>query len=119
MIRLGKFRKPFSRLSIQGKLVVINITVTTLALTFAVVAAIYSEYSVSRTRIIDSLLVQAKMVSNNSAAAIVFDDPHAANDILQAFTESNDVLMAVILRPDDTVLASFVRISDENRADER
>lgn len=102
------FRHLLSRLSIQNKLLIINLTVTTTALLFAVLMAVYSEYSNNRSSVLESLLVQAKMVGNNSTAALVFDDPDGARDILQAFSESKDVQVAVIYDNNNIALASYI-----------
>lgn len=94
-------------LSIQNKLLIINLTVTMTALLFAVIMAVYSEYSNNRSSVLKSLLVQAKMVGSNTTAALVFDDPDGARDILQAFSESKDVQVAVIYDNNNKVLARY------------
>ena len=102
-------RTSLSRLSIQNKLLVINLTVTSIALIFAVIMAIVGEYITKRDYYIESLQVQAKMVANNTTAAIVFNDPGGAKDILQAFTSSPDINVAVIYNAADEVLAHFIK----------
>lgn len=101
------FRNRLGRLSIQNKLLIINLTVTTTALLFAVIMAVYSEYSNNQRSAMESLLVQAKMVGSNTAAALVFDDPEGARDILQAFSESKNVRVAEIYDVNNRVLARY------------
>ena len=101
-------RRRLGSLSIQNKLLIINLTVTTTALFFAVIMAVYSEYSNNRNSALESLLVQAKMVGNNTTAALVFDDADGARDILQAFSESKNVQVAVIYDNNNRVLASYI-----------
>lgn len=103
------FRHRLSRLSIQNKLLIINLTVTTTALLFAVIMAVYSEYSNNRDAVLETLLVQAKMVGSNSTAALVFDDADGARDILQAFSKSKDVQKAIIFDENNGELASYVK----------
>jgi len=102
-------RHRLSRLSIQNKLLIINLTVTTTALLFAVIMTVYSEYSNNRSSVLESLLVRAKMVGSNSTAALVFDDAEGARDILQAFSESKDVQVAVIYDNNNRALARYIK----------
>lgn len=102
-------RTPLSRLSIQNKLLIINLTVTTIALLFALVMAVTGEYITKRDFILQSLQVQAKMVANNTTAAIVFDDQKGAEDILHAFESSSDVQAAIIYNTRNEVLASYIK----------
>ena len=106
---IGFIQRRLHGFSIQNKLLIINLTVTTTALLFAVIMAVYSEYSNNRNAALESLLVQAKMVANNTTAALVFDDPDGARDILQAFAESKNVQVAVIYDNDNRVLASYIK----------
>ena len=106
---IAYLRRRLDGLSIQGKLLIINMAVTTTALLFAVVMAVYSEYSNNRSSVLEALLVQAKMVGNNTTAALVFEDPEGARDILQAFSESKDVQAAAIYNNDNAVLAQYTK----------
>ena len=106
---IESIRHRLGRLSIQTKLLVINLTATATALFFAVLMTIYSEYSNSRDSVLESLLVQAKMVGNNTTAALVFDDPEGAKDILQAFSVSKNVQAAVIYDENNGELARYIR----------
>lgn len=102
-------RGPFSKLSIQNKLLVINLTVTSIALLFAVVMAIIGEFTSKREFFMESLQVQAKMVANNTTAALVFNDSSGAKDVLQAFTSSSDIQVAVIYDAADEMLAHYIK----------
>jgi diguanylate cyclase (GGDEF)-like protein len=102
-------RQLLSQLSIRKKLIFINLLVTTVALFVAVVMAIYGEYENRRDSIIESLLVQAKMVSNNTTAALIFDDPKGAADVLQAFSESEDIQSAIIFDEKGEALARYIK----------
>jgi diguanylate cyclase (GGDEF)-like protein len=106
---LAAIKKFLSNLSIQNKFLVINLVVTTTALSFSVIMAVLGEYLTKRDFIMESLIVQAKMVANNTTAALVFDDESGAKDILHAFTSSSDVHIAVIYDTKGDVLASYIR----------
>lgn len=113
-MNLAHIRQPLSKLSIQKKLIFINLAATATALFFAVVMAIYGEYTSSRDAIIDSLLTQAKIVGNNTTAALVFDDQKGAEDILQAFSEARDVRAAIIYDVEGHKLAEFIKQDAES-----
>ena len=104
-----RIRKPLSALSIQNKLLVINLAATTIALLFAVIMAVRSEYITSRDSVMESLLIQARMVASNTTAALVFGDAKAAEDVLQAFSESSDVQLASIYSVDGKLLARYIK----------
>lgn len=102
-------RKPLRRLSIQNKLLVINLAVTTTALLFAVVMVVLGEYIEERDFMMESLQVQAKMVSENTTAALIFNDKNGAENVLKAFAASPDVHAALIYNSEDVVLASYIK----------
>ena len=68
------FNKFFDGATIQKKLIVINLSVTAVALFFAVIMAVAGEYISKRDFIMESLQVQAKMVGNSTTDALVFND---------------------------------------------
>ena len=113
-MNLALIRQHLGKLSIQKKLIFINLVATATALFFAVVMAIYGEYTSSRNAIIDSLLTQAKIVGNNTTAALVFDDQKGAEDILQAFSEARNVRAAIIYDVKGHKLAEFIKQDTES-----
>lgn len=102
-------RRFLSKLSIQNKLLVINLAVTTTALFFAVFMVVLGEYIEERDFVMESLQVQAEMVSENTTAALVFGDKDGAEDVLRAFKASPDVHAALIYDATNELLASYIR----------
>jgi diguanylate cyclase (GGDEF)-like protein len=101
-----------SRLSIQSKLLVIALSVTTIALVFAVIMAVQKEYVTHKAHLTKSLETQARMVAANTTAALIFDDKKGAEEILLSFSESENITKAVIFNASGMVMASY-RKSDE------
>lgn len=95
--------------SIQKKMIIINLSVTTVALLFAVIMAVVGEYISKRDFIMESLQVQAKMVASNTTAAIVFNDKKAVEETLLAFAVSSDVYKAIIYDEAGEVFASYIK----------
>lgn len=102
-------RKPLRRLSIQNKLLVINLAATTTALLFAAVMVVLGEYIEERDFMMESLQVHAKMVSESTTAALVFNDRDGAEAVLRAFASSPDVHAAIIYDAADVLLASYIK----------
>ena len=103
------FNKFFDGATIQKKLIVINLSVTTVALLFAVIMAVAGEYFTKRDFIVESLQVQAKMVGNNTTAALVFNDKNGAEDTLQALSASPNVHTAIIYDATGEIFANYVK----------
>ena len=97
----------FNGLSIQRKLIVINVSVTTAALLFAVIMAVAGEYINKRDFIVESLQVQAKMVAENTAVALMFKDQKGAKEVLQAFAASSNVNTAILYDAMGDIFASY------------
>jgi len=106
---LSRLRQALSNLSIQNKLLIINLSATATALLFAVTMVIIGEYIEERDFMMSSLQVQAKMVGENTTAAIVFNDKQGVADVLQAFAYSPDVHAAVIYDTFDNEVASYIK----------
>lgn len=107
--------RALSRLSIQNKFLVINITATTSALLFAIIMAAHNEYTTNRDSIIKTLNIQAKMVGNNATAAIVFNDTKGSREILQGFSSTPEVQVAIMFGNNDKVLSRYIKKGTELR----
>ena len=103
------FNKLFDGATIQKKLTVINLSVTAVALFFAVILIVAGEYISKRDFIMESLQVQAKMVGNNTSAALIFNDKTGAKDTLQALSASPDVHNAIIYDATGEIFANYVK----------
>lgn len=104
-----RIKKTLSGLSIQKKFIVINLSVTSVALLFAVIMTVVGEYISKLDFVQESLEVQAEMVGRNTTAALVFNDKAGAEKILQAFLASPDVLAAIIYDTAGNEFASYTR----------
>ena len=64
-------------------------------------------YFSQRDALIDDVTVQARILAENSSAAILFDDPRSAAQMLAGLQASPSILSAQLIRPDGRALASF------------
>ncbi|HZT75330.1 MAG TPA: ATP-binding protein [Vicinamibacterales bacterium] len=99
----------FASLPIHRKLVVMVLAVSTAAVAAAVVGLLAFDIARFRTTAVDDARAFAEVIAANSAAAIVFDDPHAARQILDSVQVRPVIARACVYRANGTLLASYVR----------
>jgi signal transduction histidine kinase len=101
--------KFWSSQSIADKLMRVTLVVSGMALLLAYVSfLIYDLYSL-RQELITALSTEANIVGANSIAALAFDDRVAAQNTLAALRNSPQIRAAVIIRPDGTEFARYLR----------
>ncbi|MFZ1205627.1 MAG: response regulator [Candidatus Acidiferrales bacterium] len=95
--------------SIAKKLTWMNLLVSGAALLLACAAFIGYDTVTFRATIVRNLSTQAQIIGSNSASALLFDDPQAAETTLSALRAAPDILSAVIYRPNGRPLATYSR----------
>jgi signal transduction histidine kinase len=95
--------------SISDKLLRMTLLVGGLSLVLAYVSfLIYDIYSL-RQQLMTSMATEANIVGANSVTALMFDDRQAAENTLSALRNSPQIRAAVIIRPDGTEFARYLR----------
>jgi signal transduction histidine kinase/DNA-binding response OmpR family regulator len=95
--------------SVAKKLTWMNMLVSGAALLLACAAFIGYDTVTFRANIVRNLSTQAQIIGSNSASALLFDDPQAAETTLSALRAAPDILSAVIYMPNGRPLASYSR----------
>ena len=95
--------------SIKYKLILITLLTTAIVLLSASFVLIVNEFLSLRHSLISNLTIQAKIIANNSTAALLFDDQESAKEILSALKSSPNITHAIIYTKDDTEFATFRR----------
>jgi signal transduction histidine kinase/DNA-binding response OmpR family regulator len=95
--------------SISRKLTWMNMLVSGAALLLACAAFIGYDAVTFRETIVRNLSTQAQIIGSNSASALLFNDPQAAENTLSALKAAPNILSAVIYTPDGQPLASYSR----------
>ncbi|HEX4003773.1 MAG TPA: response regulator [Candidatus Acidoferrales bacterium] len=95
--------------SIARKLTWMNMLVSAAALLLACAAFIGYDMVTFRSTIVRNLSTQAQIIGSNSASALLFDDPQAAETTLSALRAAPDILSAVIYMPGGQALAEYSR----------
>ena len=99
----------FSNISIKHKLTAMNLLTCCAALVVASVIFVTSEVINYKNMVIQELATIADITGNNSTAAIIFNDPRSAEEILVALRATPNIVSAQISRKDGTALAKFGR----------
>jgi signal transduction histidine kinase len=95
--------------SISDKFMRMTMLVSGIALLLAYVSfLVYDLYSL-RQELISSMATEANIMGANSVTALLFDDKQAAENTLSALRNAPQVLSAVILRPDGSEIAHYLR----------
>jgi signal transduction histidine kinase/DNA-binding response OmpR family regulator len=95
--------------SIARRLTWMNMLVSAAALLLACSAFIAYDILTFRQTIVRNLSTQAQIIGANSASALLFNDPQAAETTLSALKAAPDILSAVIYMHDGQPLASYSR----------
>src|ERR1700688_1513154 len=102
MLNIGNY-------SISKKLTWMNMLVSGVALLSACAAFVAYDLSTYQTVIARNLSTEAQIVGSNSVAALVFNDPRAAQNTLSALNASPQILYAAIYTQDGHPFAGYWR----------
>jgi two-component system, cell cycle sensor histidine kinase and response regulator CckA len=99
----------FRNAPIQQKVLAVILATTALALLLAGIGIVAMDSLIFRRDMQRDLLSMAQMVGYNSAAALVFGDPHAAAETLDALRARPHTVVACLYGPDGMELARYAR----------
>ncbi|MBK1719509.1 hybrid sensor histidine kinase/response regulator [Thiocystis violacea] len=97
------------RLPIKTKIILMVVASTSLVLVLATLTYMLAEHRAQRANLVGSATALTRVIGLNASAALVFDDPSTANEILGALSEQPEVLTGWILKPDGNRLAAYTR----------
>ena len=92
---------------IKRKLTVISMLTSSVALLLTCAVIVGFEFVNFRRSMVEDLLATARMVADNSAAALTFDDPAAAELTLRALDAHSHISMAFIYDAEGRIFASY------------
>src|SRR2546422_3655613 len=96
-------------LSIKRKLTLITMLTSSLALILSSVSFLIYDLVSFRHLLTQDLMPQAEIIGYNSAGALEFKDEPAATATLSALTAKEDIVTAVLYRPDGKIFAHYFR----------
>ncbi|HEX6187632.1 MAG TPA: ATP-binding protein, partial [Pyrinomonadaceae bacterium] len=99
----------FRNLSIKRKLtlMIMVISIFTLLLSYALIMTY--DRILERRAMVRNLTTQAEIIGNNSTAAITFNDPDSAKEVLTALKARPEIISAVIYTSDQKAFARYQR----------
>jgi len=99
--------RPFRDLPIKHKLIWLGILTSSSALLLACGAFVIYDVRNLYQDMVSSSAIQARIIGYNSAATILFTDPHSAGESLGALRTDPDVVAAAIYTRDGKLFASY------------
>jgi signal transduction histidine kinase/ActR/RegA family two-component response regulator len=96
-------------LSIKRKLTLITMLTSSIALILSSASFLVYDLISFRHLLTQDLMTQAEIIGYNSAGAMEFKDEPAANATLSALTAKEDIVTAVLYRPDGKIFAHYFR----------
>src|SRR6185437_2741379 len=103
-----------ARSSISRRLTMMNLLVSASALLLASIGFLAYDQYTFREGLVRNLSAQAQIIGSNSASAIMFNDPQAAENTLSALKSFPNVLSAGIVLQGGHVFAYFPHQAPEN-----
>lgn len=101
--------RDFRQIPIRQKLMIIIMATTAVALMLAGAGVVASDSVLFRGDVERDLTALARIIGDNSTAALIFDDPRSAAETLAALRARSHMVAACIFRPDETMLAKYSR----------
>jgi len=99
----------FRDLSIRRKLTLIVMTTTCTAILLACGAFFAFDIHTLRQSRMHDLETLAEVLGSNSTAALTFNDPAAAREVLQSLSAKEHIMAAGLYRSDGVIFATYVR----------
>jgi len=96
-------------LSIKRKLTLITMLTSSLALILSSASFLIYDLVSFRHLLSQDLMTQAQIIGYNSAGAMAFKDEPAATATLSALTAKEDIISAVLYKPDGNIFAHYSR----------
>jgi PAS domain S-box-containing protein len=99
--------RPLRDLRIRQKLLAITLVTTAVSLLVAGAGIVIADSLLFRSTMQRDLAALAKIIGDNSTAALAFDDPRTATQMLAALQARPHMVSACIYRPDGTLFARY------------
>ena len=106
--------RAFRDISIKRKLVIITMFVSCVALVLACTSFFVYDLISFRNEIVEGLSILADIIGSNSTAALMFNDPDSAADIMAALTAKRSVVYACIYDAQGEIFTQH-RLKDVNK----
>jgi len=106
---VSRVRAWLQSLPIRGKLTLLALLTSGMALLLAGVVLAIADYHAGAHALVERLRTQAEITARNSAAAVAFDDDQAAFRTLETLSADGAIIRAEIHRKDGSLLTRYAR----------
>lgn len=106
MYALEKF---FAALSLRSKLLSVNIGIVAVSLCVMIGIVVISSWRHAEELLLNDTQTQAKVLGDAAGAALIFDDPHGAEEILRTLRLSPHIQEAALFDSDRALVAYYRR----------
>ena len=104
----------FLNSTIKQKIMAITMLTSGIVLVVASATHVFGEYALGRKTLVDSHLTLASVIGINSTAALAFQDPETANEVLAALAVEPDIISAHIYTLSGEIFASYLSKRSEH-----
>jgi signal transduction histidine kinase/CheY-like chemotaxis protein/Skp family chaperone for outer membrane proteins len=99
----------FRTLSIKGKLMLVTMLTSSVALLVASAGFLVYDLVAFRARMSQDLMTEARIIGANTAAGLAFHDERAVGEILAALKARDETVSAALYTPNGELFASYLR----------
>jgi signal transduction histidine kinase len=107
----------YQHASIRRKILAIVLLTALITAVFTLVFFLATDYRHQKQKLLEQSRVLSKILASNVSAAIVYQDPGTAREILAALREKDDVIGAYIFTADYRLFADYRRQSPQNQTE--
>ncbi len=106
-------------LSLSRKLVGMNVAISTLVLGLALAALLVTDAVTFHRTTTRNLTSLAGVIAHSNTATLLFDDPRAARENLEALRDHGEVASAIIFNVEGQIFAQYVSLRIDNALSDR
>ena len=104
-------RDRFRNIPIKKKLVILMISISSLALILAGTSSMVRDYVTAKERLVEKHTLLAKVIAKNISAAVVFKDSNAATDVLSSISGIDTVDSILVEASNGQLIAQFQSVA--------
>ena len=97
------------RLSLRRKLILVSLSASACAVAIALAAFVSLDLPLFRQRMVENLSTDARILGSSTAAALAFQDAHAADELLQVVAVRGSIHHACLYDESGNLFAAYVR----------
>jgi diguanylate cyclase (GGDEF)-like protein/PAS domain S-box-containing protein len=110
---LNKWHGFLQGCSIKNKLIIIGVMISAFGLIVFGLGMMFTEVSIVKKSMLKELSIQAKIIGDNSTAALTFNDPKSAEEILTALKANTTIDYCILYTKNGKPFATYSYIDED------